>query len=103
MLKHIKTTKCPVCSCQDIINEDIEVTNNEIRYHVNGERWETRKFSCGFSIKYIPNFSQERILSFCYQSNENKKIIELREQLNELQEQEREINTEISNLYRKLC
>lgn len=61
ILKSIKTDKCPVCGCYDVIREEVKLGtgNKEILQHCNGTRWETRKFLCGMVIKYEPNFSRE--------------------------------------------
>jgi len=61
MLKNIKTIKCPICGCKDIIEESIDTNYDraEILQHCNGTRWEHRKFLCGYHVQYEPNFSKE--------------------------------------------
>lgn len=40
-LINIKTNKCPICGCTDIISESVEVDIfNKIKTHCNGTRWE---------------------------------------------------------------
>lgn len=68
MLKYIKTEKCPICGCELIKSENVEVDSfnkNKYREHCNGGRWETRTFSCGYRIEYCPNFSSEEIKGEC--------------------------------------
>lgn len=61
MLKNIKTIKCPICGCVEVVSESVDTNYNqtEILQHCNGTRWEHRKFLCGYHIEYIPNFSKE--------------------------------------------
>lgn len=63
-LHDVTTTACPVCGCTDIVSESIETSNigvlgPQIHRHVNGGRWESRTFLCGYTTKYIPNFTRE--------------------------------------------
>lgn len=65
-LKHIKTNKCPICGCTDVVSESVETdTFNRIKVHCNGTRWEHRKFLCGKEICYEPNFSRESVHGNC--------------------------------------
>lgn len=70
-LKFICTTKCPECGCTVVVAESIEtITYNygsvtEIREHTNTGRWETRKFLCGKTIRYSPNFSIDETIHEC--------------------------------------
>lgn len=68
MLKNIKTIKCPVCGCTDIIEESIDANydKTKILQHCNGTRWEHRKFLCGYRVEYIPNYSKEFESKECY-------------------------------------
>lgn len=67
-MKFIKTERCPTCNappCEEGVETDSFVfsTNNQppkIREHVHGGTWEWRKFTCGYKVKYIPNFRQEQ-------------------------------------------
>lgn len=62
MLKSIKTIQCPICGCTEIIEEKVDVghyNTPEVLQHCNGARWEHRKFLCGYSVQYEPNFSKE--------------------------------------------
>ena len=61
--RDLKTARCPTCGCEIVVKESISVDThrgkNEIRTHCNGERWETRRFLCGFETSFIPNYSKE--------------------------------------------
>ena len=62
MLKSVKTIKCPICGCSEIVEESIEVScfnDPKVKQHCNGTRWEHRKFLCGYKVDYIPNYSRE--------------------------------------------
>lgn len=62
MLKNIKTIKCPICGCSEIIKEEVEISNfaePSINQHCNGTRWEHRKFLCGYEVNYIPNYCKK--------------------------------------------
>lgn len=61
-LKHIKTDSCPVCGNKNIIKEERKGK------HSNGEDFEVRGFDCGFVISYVPNFTSERISTYCPKS-----------------------------------
>ena len=62
MLKSIKTTKCPICGCTEIVEESVNTSNwnkPEVLQHCSGARWENRKFLCGYKIQYEPNLTKE--------------------------------------------
>lgn len=62
MLKSIKTTKCPICGCAEIVEESVNTSSwnkPEILQHCSGARWEHRKFLCGYKVQYEPNFTKE--------------------------------------------
>lgn len=62
MLNNIKTAKCPLCGCTEVIEESVDISNYnklEILQHCNGARWEHRKFLCGYKVQYEPNFTRE--------------------------------------------
>ena len=73
-LNYIKTDRCPICGCNIVVNESVETECNsiKIREHSNGGRWEYRKFACGCTIHYCPNFRKEEIKNEC--SLDPKKI-----------------------------
>lgn len=66
-LRNIKTSKCPICGCTDIVSESVEtdVYNKRIRTHCDGTRWERRKFLCGKEIRYVPNIGGESMEGDC--------------------------------------
>lgn len=73
ILRNLQTTKCPECGCSIVAEESIELNFNKDGYqtHCNGGRWEHRKFACGYSAQYTPNFSsdEEGMFSKCKKSN----------------------------------
>lgn len=66
-LRHVRTYKCPVCGCTEVVSETIETEfgTNNIRYHANGGRWETREFACGYKVQFVPNFGNETVKKKC--------------------------------------
>ena len=73
ILKNMKTNKCPHCGCDEVIYESVRISpygKNEVLTHCNGKRWETRKFLCGHSIDFSPNFDseEESRISHCTES-----------------------------------
>ena len=66
-LKHIRTNKCLVCGCTEVISEEIEKEfySSKIRYHTNGGRWETREFACGYKVGFVPNDGEEIVKKRC--------------------------------------
>ncbi|KSV57735.1 hypothetical protein [Acetivibrio ethanolgignens] len=65
-LRNIKTNKCPICGCTDVVSESVEIdTFNRVKVHCNGTRWEHRKFLCGKEICYEPNFCNESTHGDC--------------------------------------
>lgn len=88
MLKHINITQCPVCGCSTVCRESIEVDSYskkpEIRYHCNGQAWETREFVCGFTVDYVPNFSScQRKEELCKRNPRINAIVEHRKKVKE--------------------
>lgn len=63
ILKNVNTIKCPICGCNEIVNESVKVVNytgkSSVWEHCNGGRQETRKFLCGYQVTYQPNFKKE--------------------------------------------
>ncbi len=62
MLNSIRTDKCPICGCTEIVEESVNTSNwnkPEVLQHCNGARWEHRKFLCGYKVQYEPNFTKE--------------------------------------------
>lgn len=67
-LDFITTTACPVCGCQVVVSESVEVErfgDRTIRRHCNGGKWEYREFACGCRVHYCPNFMKEEIVQKC--------------------------------------
>lgn len=66
-LSFIKSKQCPVCGCDVIVGENVELEHRlgRVREHANGGRWEHREFACGCRISYIPNFSKEEVSREC--------------------------------------
>ncbi len=66
-LEFIKTNSCPVCGCDIITGEMVELNRDRksIRRHANGGTWEERVFACGCRISYCPNFRKEEIKGKC--------------------------------------
>ena len=83
-LKHLKETSCPVCGDRVIAKEEVEMDrfNKKVRQHCNGQIWEKRTFSCGQTIKWIPNFSRSELdeYSQCRNDKEYQEKIKKREE-----------------------
>jgi len=77
-LKSLKEEKCPICGCNTIVQESVDMDTifdrNKIRTHANGGRWEHRKFACGLRLSYIPNFGKSEIDSYSVCRNDKKHI-----------------------------
>lgn len=58
-LKYIRQKCCPICSSQ-VVREYASPN-----FHTNGEREESRLFSCGHEIVYSPNFKKCRTEKPC--------------------------------------
>ena len=61
-LQNISLTACPVCGEREVISENIEISTLQVPRvleHVNGGRWEKRKFLCGYVTEYHPNGRRE--------------------------------------------
>lgn len=73
-LKHLKETSCPVCGDSVIVKEEVEMDrfNKKVRQHCNGQMWEKRTFSCGQTIKWIPNFSKSELDEYSQCTNNEK-------------------------------
>jgi len=50
-LRQIKDERCKVCGCKAVLE-------TSGRKHVNGQYFETREYSCGAVVKWVPNFSR---------------------------------------------
>lgn len=79
-LKFIKTKACPHCGCDVIISESVatDTFGKGILTHCNGGRWEKRKFLCGYTVGFVPNFrmeEQEGECEFCasYKERQEKR------------------------------
>lgn len=91
MLNHISESRCPVCLSPPV-KDEVECYEGKINVHVNGGRWEHRRFSCGLRISYIPNFGRNRegdyqITSVCLNSlHEKEKAAKRKEAANKLRD-----------------
>ena len=93
ILQHVVTQKCPHCVCSIVVSETIDVSHGReraIREHVNGGRWETREFLCGYKVQSVPNFNNnEMTCGQCTSSPEYqakaRKVQEIREKISKLQ------------------
>lgn len=65
-LKYVKTKKCPICGCTEVVSESVNTFQHKISVHCNGTEWETREFACGYAVQYVPNFKAEQEVSQCY-------------------------------------
>lgn len=66
-LKHIKQELCPHCGSQVVSEYKSE------RLHCNGTSEELRTFSCGFKLRYYPNFPNNiEVSDLCTKSKEYK-------------------------------
>lgn len=70
-LKEIQEQTCETCGAIPVM-ESVEVM------HCNGHYFETRKFACGRTIRFIPNYMEIRVSSECpshpdIQSQEGKR------------------------------
>lgn len=78
-LKEIKTKKCPFCGCTEVVAE------SSYSKHTCGMWNEERKFRCGLTIHFSPNFDREETTGECTVDPEYKtkvkKRIEAREKL----------------------
>jgi hypothetical protein len=93
ILKYIKTDKCAICGCSTVIEESIKTSDNGtekcIRTHVSGGTWEKRKFLCGFTIEYIPNFMSVEVAKSSECCNDPK-IVERAKELNKARKEIKE-------------
>jgi hypothetical protein len=90
-LVSLREDKCPICGTHVVIEESVEVEkygcNPKVREHVNGGKWEHRKFICGLVLSYIPNFGMTEINKYYTCKNDptlierNKKREELKEEI----------------------
>lgn len=66
-ISFIKTIFCPICGCQTVVSESVEVDNErrKIREHCNGGHWEHRTFACGYHVYYCPNYGYEEVIGKC--------------------------------------
>lgn len=68
--RHLRTTACPDCGASPCREEIALGTDGTIRTHMNGQRWERRRFTCGREIEWIPNFGREAFSGTCDRSAE---------------------------------
>jgi hypothetical protein len=68
---HMKVPCCPTCGDNTVVEESIGTTAlysrdvPEIREHCNGQRWESRKFLCGCTVEWVPNFRRAEVTKVC--------------------------------------
>lgn len=65
-----------MCGNSNIISERIEPLGT----HVNGGKYEHRRFACGQEISYVPNFERTELSKYyiCKENNEYKAKMETR-------------------------
>lgn len=68
LMRSLTTDRCPECSCSEVCCE------RRGGQHVNGMWFETREFTCGCIIAFIPNFETEQINRKCNQSSRAKQV-----------------------------
>lgn len=73
ILLNVKTDRCPICGCSEVVREEVKYFDGKISTHQNGGRWESRKFACGYSTQYVPNFNHETCTSSC-KGNQKKEV-----------------------------
>jgi hypothetical protein len=71
VFKHLNQTQCPTCKA-GVKSCSIE------GQHVNGEQFEEALFECGFSIRYVPNFSRIETTQHCPYSDKGMKLQAIR-------------------------
>lgn len=81
-LQFIQTETCPKCGAT-ASSENVEHDRDykgrlKVRTHAHGGTWETRRFACGYTVKYIPNFSKEVFEGDCTSSPEYKERLAAR-------------------------
>lgn len=90
MLKYLKTKECPFCGCTEIIREEVQkavfTSTPQIKEHSNKQRWEKRKFLCGYEVEYIPNYEKDipHIYSECFYSEGAIAARERRERIHKI-------------------
>ena len=62
----LKTKRCPFCGAE-AVQEGYETTafDGKPNVHCNGQRWESRRFACGYGVQWSPNFGRETELGEC--------------------------------------
>lgn len=104
VLLHNTVTACPSCGCNTVVGEAVQVnyyvstpdTPPIIRLHVNGTRWETRSFLCGYVCEFTPNFLRTLQTRPCINDPEVRaKLVKKRaldKEISDLQAQLRDID-----------
>lgn len=64
--KNLKTKACPFCGAE-AVEEGLETSSFDgtPKQHINGQRWETRRFACGYGVQWTPNFERETTFGEC--------------------------------------
>ncbi len=79
-LNHLVDETCDGCG-----SETVAIEKNG--RHCNGEWFETRRFSCGARIKFVPNYSRVEVDTPCPNTEKNKlMMIKRRTALESLQQ-----------------
>lgn len=97
MLTMPLSNSCSVCGCSTVSCEstDVSFQGIEIREHTNGERWDRRRFACGQTVRWIPNFQREEVVESCQNNDEYKTkqalYKSLCKQVSDLEDQKREL------------
>ncbi|MFF2532344.1 hypothetical protein ACFVS2_25880 [Brevibacillus sp. NPDC058079] len=64
-LQFIKEKNCPICGTHIVVEESVDVDRfgrePKIREHVHGGKWEHRRFICGMTLSYCPNFQKTEV------------------------------------------
>ena len=110
ILKSIKTTKCPICECTEIIREELKTNRGysdtpEIFQHISGWRHEYRQFLCGYEIEFDHNEHKTEYSECCYDPKviaKKQKEKEDKEKVNKLLH-DNNINKELIEEINRYC
>lgn len=64
-MMHLTGTCCRHCGAA---TEEISISGR----HTNGQQFESRRYGCGFSLRWVPNYSREEVVGVCSKSEEFK-------------------------------
>lgn len=76
-LQYLIGNECPTCGCNTVISESVEKSIDGLhhREHCSGGKWETREFSCGCKLEYIPNYGKTVVNEHRVCTNNHEYII----------------------------